>query len=372
MPAKLTFTVAPLGYDDENPDVNIRHSEDNMTVSDAKKVAVLTEDEPLTLAEERIVDSFTPMPQRIAKPKTGSLNAQKDVILKTQRRISSQSTRLEIVPEASDEEESLDVGQVESSAQDYVRRFRQRSAVMDLGHTPAGPLSLWDALDLEINSVSSHYSNRSTTSREEPPENFGTLRKSRSVTFQDRARSTLSIASTVPSTKLHAQNKLRKRMRSASTPTLRSPHLDPLLKKLPLGVKQIGYGIGFSPPMEPLSSRSKSVYRSAIRACQKLVPVIRRKISRKTLSKRKTSSPTDSSSAHDATVVMRGLYGQTWTLGLESLPPSAATDTLSATTNDSEGPVTPETPFFAQTVGIVHHELSTLRLVPSSGLQSFL
>ncbi|KAG2134555.1 uncharacterized protein EDB93DRAFT_839857 [Suillus bovinus] len=342
-----------------------------MTASESKKVAVHTEDEPLTLVGERIVDSFTPMPQRIVKPKTGSLNTHKDAILKIQRRISSQSTRLEIVPEASDEEEFLDVGQVESSTQDYVRCFGQRSAVMDLGHTPADPLSLWDALDLEINSVSSHYSNSSTTSREEPREIFGTLRKSRSVTFQDRARSTLSIASTVPSTKLHVRNKLRKRMRPASTPTLRSPHLDPLLKELPLGVKQIGYGIGFS-PMEPLSSRSKTVYRSAIRACQKLVPVIRRKISRKTLSKRETSTPIDSSNAHDAMVVMRGLYGPTWTLGMESLPPSAVTDTLSATTNDSEGPVTPETPFFAQTVGIVHHEASTLRLVPSSGLRPFI
>ncbi|KAG2356509.1 hypothetical protein BDR07DRAFT_440071 [Suillus spraguei] len=209
---------------------------------------------------------------------------------------------------------------------------------MDLGHTPAGPLSLWDVLDLEINSVSSHYSNSSIVSREEPRENFGSLRKSRSVTFQDRARSNLSIASTVPSTKLHVRNKLRKRMRPASTPTLRSPHLDPLLKELPLGVKQIGYGIGFS-PMEPLSSRSKSIYQTAIRACQKLVPVIRRKLSRKTLSKREATTPTDSS---DAMVVMRGLYGPTWTLGMEPLPPSAATDTLSATTNDSEGPVTPE------------------------------
>ncbi|KAG2338209.1 hypothetical protein BDR05DRAFT_726663 [Suillus weaverae] len=311
------------------------------------------------------------MPQRIVKPKSGSLNAHQDAILQTQRRISSQSTRLEIVPEASDEEESLDVGQVESSTQDYLRRFRQPSAVMDLGHTPAGPLSLWDALDLEINSVSSHYSNSSIASREEPREYSGTLRKSRSVTFQDRARSTLSIASTVPSTKLHVRNKLRKKMRPASTPTLRSPHLDPLLKELPLGVKQIGYGIGFS-PMEPLSSRSKSVYRSAIRACQKLVPVIRRKISRKTLSMRETPTLIDSSSAPDAMVVMRGLYGPTWMLGIESLPPSAATDALSATTNDSEGPVTPETPFFAQTMGIGHHESSTLRLVPPSGLQPFI
>ncbi|KAG1746857.1 hypothetical protein EDB19DRAFT_329094 [Suillus lakei] len=239
---------------------------------------------------------------------------------------------------------------------------------MGLGRSPAGPLSLWDALDLEINSVSSHYSNSSTASREEPQENFSTLRKSRSVTFQDRALSTISIASTVPSTKLHVRNKLRKRMRPASTPTLRSPHLDPLLRELPLGVKQIGFGIGFS-PMEPLSSRSKSVYRSAIRACQNLVPVIRRKISRKSLSKRSTSTPIDSSSARDAMVVIRGTYGPTWTLGMESMSPSAATDTLSATTNDSEGPVTPETPFFAQTVGIVHHESSTLRLVPSSNLQ---
>ncbi|KAG1839650.1 hypothetical protein DFJ58DRAFT_104742 [Suillus subalutaceus] len=329
------------------------------------------EDEPLTLAEEILVDSFTPMPQRIVKPKSGSLNAHQDATLQNQRRISSQSTRLEIVPEASDEEESLDIGQAESNTQAYVRRFSQPSAAMDLGHTPANPLSLWDALDLEINSVSSHYSNSSTASREEPRENFGTLRKSRSVAFQDRAGSALSIASTVPSTKLHIRNKLRKRMRPASTPTLRSPHLDPLLKELPLGVKQIGYGIGFS-PTEPLSSRSKSVYRSAIRACQKLVPVIRRKISRKVLSKRETPTPIDSSSSRDAMVVIRGLYGPTWTLGMESLPPSVATDTLSATTNDSEGPVTPETPFFAQTVGIVHHESSTLRLVPSSGLQPFI
>jgi hypothetical protein len=371
LPAELTFTVAPLGYDDGAPDINLGHSEDNVTVSEAKKAVVHTEDEPLTLAEEKLVDSFTTMPQRIVKPKSRSLNTHHDAMLQIQRRISSQSARLEIVPEASNEEESQDVGQVESSTQDHVQRFKQPSAVMDLGHTPAGPLSLWDTLDLDINSVSSQYSNSSTASREGPRENFGTLRKSRSVTFQDRARSALSIASTVPSTKLHVRNKLRKRMRPASTPTLRSPHLDPLLKELPLGVKQIGYGIGFS-PMEPLSSRSKSVYRSAIRACQNLVPVIRRKISRKTLSKHETSTPIDTNSARDAMVVMHGLYGPTWTLGMESLPPSAATDTLSATTNDSEGPVTPETPFFAQTVGIMHHESSTLRLVPSSGLQHFI
>jgi hypothetical protein len=371
LPAKLTFTVAPLGYDYEDPDSSSRHSEDNVTVSEANKAAVHAADEPLTLDEERLMDSFTPVPQRIVKPKSGSLNAHQDVILWTQRRISSQSTRLEIVPEASDEEESLNVGQAESSTQDYVRRFRQPSAVMNLEHIPAGPLSLWDALDLEINSVSSHYSNSSTASREEPRENFGTLRKSRSVTFQDRASSTLSIASTVPSAKLHVRNKLRKRMRPASTPTLRSPHLDPLLKELPLGVKQIGYGIGFS-PMEPLASRSKSVYRSAIRAYQKLVPVIRRKISRKFISERETPTPIDSSRSRDAMIVMRGLYGPTCTLGMESLPPSAATDTLSATTNDSDGPVTPETPFFAQTLGIAHHGSSTLRLVPSSGLQPFI
>jgi hypothetical protein len=367
--AKLTFTAGSLGYDDGAPDINLRHSEDNVTVSEARNAAVHTEDEPLTLAEEKLVDSFTTMPQRIVKSKSGSLNGHHDAMLQTQRRISSQSTRLEIVIEASDEEESLDIGQVESRTQDHVQRFRQPSAIMDLGHTPAGPLSLWDTLDLDIDSVSSHYSNSS--SREEPRGNFGTLRKSRSVTFQDRARSSLSIASTIPSTKLHVRNKLRKMMRPASTPTLRSPRLNPLLKELPLGVKQIGYGIGFS-PVEPLSSRSKSVYRSAIRACQKLVPVIRRKISRKALSKHETSTSIDSSSARDSMVVMRGLYGPTWTLGMESLPPSAATDTLSATTNDSEGPVTPETPFFAQTVGIMHHESSTLRLVPSSGLQHFI
>lgn len=370
MLAKLTFTAAPLGYDDGAPDINV-HSEDNVTVSEAKNAAVHTEDEPLTLAEKKLVDSFTTMPQRIAKSKSGSLNGHHDAMLQTQRRISSQSTRLEIVIEASDEEESLDVGQVASRTEDHVQRFRQPSPIVDLGHPPAGPLSLWDTLDLDIDSVSSHYSNSSTTSREEPRGNFGTLRKSLSVTFQDRARSSLSVANTVPSTKSHVRNKLRKMTRPASTPTLRSPHIDPLLKELPLGVKQIGYGIGFS-PVEPLSSRSKSVYRSAIRACQKLVPVIRRKISRKALSKHETSTPIDSSSARDSMVVMRGLYGPTWTLGMEFLPPSAATDTLSATTNDSEGPVTPETPFFTQTVGIVHHESSTLRLVPSSGLQHFI
>ncbi|KAG0703505.1 hypothetical protein DFH29DRAFT_442480 [Suillus ampliporus] len=309
------------------------------------------------------------MPQRIVKSK-GSLNAHQHTIPQTQRRISSQSTRLEIVPEVSYEEESLDAGRVESTTQDCVRRSRQPSAAIDLGRTPGGPLSLWDALDLEINSVSSRYSKSSIASLEEPRENLGMLRKSQSVTFQDRALSTISIASTAPSTKLHVRNKLRKRMRPASTPTLRSPHLDPLLKELPLGVKQIGYGIGFS-PMEPFPSRSRSVYRSAIRACQKLVPVIRRKISSQSLPKREQhiSTSVDSSRARDAMVVMRGIYGPTWTLGMESLPPPSATDTLSTTTNDSEGPVTPETPFFDQTVGVVQHEPSTLRLVPSSGLQ---
>ncbi|KAG1765203.1 hypothetical protein EDD22DRAFT_968588 [Suillus occidentalis] len=252
---------APLGYDDGAPDINVRHSEDNVIVSEAKKAAVHTEDEPLTLVEEKLVDSFTTMPQRIVKSKSGSLNGHHDAMAQTQRRISSQSTRLEIVIEASDEGESLDVDHVESHTQDHVQRFRQPSPIMDLGRTPAEPLSLWDTLDLDIDSVSSHYSNSSTTSREEPRGNFGTLRKSRSVAFQDRARSSLSITSTVPSTRLHVRNKLRKMRRPASTPTLRSPHIDPLLKELPLGVKQIGYGIGFS-PVDPFSSRSKSVYRS--------------------------------------------------------------------------------------------------------------
>ncbi|KAG2356510.1 hypothetical protein BDR07DRAFT_440062 [Suillus spraguei] len=53
--------VAPLGYD-ENLDVNLRHSEDDLTVAEAKKAAVRAEDEPLTLTEERLIDSFTPMP----------------------------------------------------------------------------------------------------------------------------------------------------------------------------------------------------------------------------------------------------------------------------------------------------------------------
>ncbi|OAX40485.1 hypothetical protein K503DRAFT_768544 [Rhizopogon vinicolor AM-OR11-026] len=155
-------------------------------------------------------------------------------------------------------------------------------------------------------------------------------------------------------------------MRPASTPTLRSPHLDPLPNDLPVGVEQIG--LGFS-PMEPIASRSKSVYRSAIRACQNLVPAIRRKISRQSLRKQEqsTSTSVDSNSIQDAMGVTHEIYDPTWASGVESSP---ATNTPSATTFESEEPVTPETPCFDHTVGIVQHNtFSTLRLVPSSGLQ---
>jgi hypothetical protein len=146
--AKLTFTAAPLGYDDGAPDINVRHSEDHVTVSEAKNAAVHTEDEPLTLAEEKLVDSFTTMPQRIANSKSGSLNGHHDAMLQTQRRISSQSTRLEIVIEASDEEESLDVGQVASRTQDHVQRSGNplQSWTLDTllqDHYHCGTLLIW-------------------------------------------------------------------------------------------------------------------------------------------------------------------------------------------------------------------------------------
>lgn len=271
------------------------------------------------------------MPQRIVKSKFGSLNVHQDAILQTQRRISSQSTRLAIIPEVPDEEESLDEHGIECNTQS---RLRQPHAAID---TP-GPLSFWDALDLEINSTPSNYSQASTAGREEPRARFGILRKSQSVTFQDRSLS-ISTASIAPS-ELRVRNKLRKRMRPASTPTLRSPHFDPLL---PIGVKQVGYGIGFS-PMEPVASRSTLAYRSAVRACQSLVPVIRRKISGKSLRKQeqRTSTSVDSNLTRDAIVVIRDIYGPTWTFGIESMSAPTTTRTPSATTNDSDGSVTPE------------------------------
>ena len=339
-----------------------------VTVSEVQR-AILTEDEPVTLTEGKHVDTFSPVPQRIVKFTSGSLIMHQDSRLQTQRRISSQSTRLDIIPEvSSDEEESLDEGDVESSTQDCLQHLRQPPAAIDSEGIP-GSLSFWDALDLEINSIPSGYSQVSTAGREEPRGLLGMLRKSRSVIFQDRALS-VSVTSTVPS-ELRIRNKLRKRMRPASTPTLRSPHLDLPLGELPTGVKQTGIDIDFN-SMEPVTSHSISVYRSAIRTCKKLVPVIGRKISRQSLRTKEqlTSAPVDLDRSQDAMVVMREIYGPTWTFGIESVPASAGTLTPSATTNDSEGPVTPETPFFDHTVGIMQHkESSTLRLVPPSDLR---
>ncbi|KAH7922403.1 hypothetical protein BV22DRAFT_660257 [Leucogyrophana mollusca] len=330
-----------------------------------------------TVLSPEDLDSFTPIPQRIFKPRGNPelTNLQDSLLSRCPKRGSSQScertgTRLEIVHEASDEESSVEIERVSRGLQGLMDDHQIEEDRVE--HSPGAPVSLWDALDMELGSMSSINSANCADTLDPSFPRPRKLRKSQSAVLRDRGVSTLTVSSTTPSVPTH--KKLRKRMRSTSSPMLR-PTLPQPLHNLPNGVQQIGNGIGYNPVASP-ARRPESVYRTALRSCQSLfsagLPALRYKLSkrslRESLEPSEPETTTEAEHAQNVMTVMREIYGNNWTLGMVPVP----MDHMDATSpsNDSEGPLTPESPPFKQPVGIALEdaEPANFRVIPSSGL----
>ncbi|KAH7907421.1 hypothetical protein BJ138DRAFT_500284 [Hygrophoropsis aurantiaca] len=326
-----------------------------------------------------VLDSFTPIPQRIFKPRVSEPIDQQGILSpRCPKRVSSQScdrpvTRLEMVLEASDEDFSAGLEHASRESQDHSESDRQQDEA-EANVISRNPMSLWESLDMELGSASSIHSQGTPDRQESPFLLLRKLRKSKSALSRHHGLSTLTVSSTTPSAQ--ASNKLRKKMRSASSPMLRVPGSQ-ISNDLPNGVQQIGGGIGYSPIIAP-PARPRSIYRTALRSCQSLfftgLPTLRHKLSMRSMRVSPESSepeiPAEIEHNHNTMTIMQGIYGNSWTIGMPATIP-VALDNVTSPSNDSEGPLTPDSIPFKPPVGITMDDggSTDLQLVSSSGLR---